>query len=79
MRENQSAARNIKRRTGRFRTHFYGKGSCSGDVGYSQRNPAVLLYGYTKAPGTDRQGLYFGQCTEICGVCHKSRNQFLAI
>ena len=34
----------------------------SGDVGYSQRNSAVLLYGYTKAPGTDRKGLYCGQC-----------------
>ena len=36
MRENQSAAWNVKRRTGRFRTLSYGKGSCSDNVGYSQ-------------------------------------------
>ena len=45
----------------------------------SQQNAAVLLYGYTKAPGTNRKGLYCGQCSEICGVRHKSRNQFFTV
>ena len=43
------------------------------------KNAAVLLYGYTKAPGTNRKGLYCGQCSEICGVRHKSRNQFFTV
>ena len=43
------------------------------------KHAAVLLYGYTKAPGTNRKGLYCGQCSEICGVRHKSRNQFFAV
>ena len=34
-------------------------------------NSAVLLYGYTKAQGTDRKGFYCGQCAEICEVRHK--------
>lgn len=50
-----------------------------GNVRDSQQNAAVLLYGYTKAPGTNRKGLYCGQCSEICGVRHKSRNQFFTV
>ena len=46
---------------------------------YSQQNAAVLLYEHITAPGTDRKGLYCGQCAEICGVCYKSRNQFFAV
>ncbi|MFR8897108.1 hypothetical protein [Gallintestinimicrobium sp.] len=79
MRENQSAAWNIKRRTGYFCTLSNGKGSCIDNVRDSQQNAAVLLYGYTKAPGTNRKGLYCGQCSEICGVRHKSRNQFFTV
>ena len=79
MRENQSAAWNIKRRTGCFCTLSYCKGSCSDDARYSQSNTAVLLYEYLKAQRTDWKSLYCGQCAEICGVCHKSRNQFFAI
>ena len=53
MRENQSAAWNIKRRTGCFCTLSYCKGSCSDDARYSQSNTAVLLYEYLKAQRTD--------------------------
>ena len=54
------------------------KEAASDNVRDSQQNAAVLLYGYTKAQGTDRKGFYCGQCAEICGVRYKSRNQFLA-
>ena len=40
---------------------------------------AVFLYGYTKAPGTDRKGFYCGQRTKICGVRYKSCNQFFTV
>ncbi len=43
------------------------------------KTPPFSLYGYTKAPGTNRKGLYCGQCSEICGVRHKSRNQFFTV
>ncbi|MCL3785569.1 hypothetical protein H7F17_12310 [Roseburia hominis] len=79
MRENQSAARDAECRTGYFCTLSYCKGSCIDNVRDSQQNAAVLLYGYTKAQGTDRKGFYCGQCSEICGVRHKSRNQFFTV
>ena len=43
------------------------------------KTPPFSYNGYTKAPGTNRKGLYCGQCSEICGVRHKSRNQFFTV
>ena len=44
---------------------------CIDNVRDSQQNAAVFLYGYTKAPGTDRKGFYCGQRTKICGVRYR--------
>ena len=34
--------------------------SATWNAGYPHSNTAVFLYGYTKAPGTDRKGIYCG-------------------
>ena len=41
--------------------------------------PVFLNYVVPVQPGTNRKGLYCGQCSEICGVRHKSRNQFFTV
>ncbi|MFR3380450.1 MAG: hypothetical protein ACLTSY_04260 [Subdoligranulum sp.] len=43
------------------------------------KTPPFSYMDILKAPRTNRKGLYCGQCSEICGVRHKSRNQFFTV